>query len=107
MSKYHAVFTAPTSLGMNTCAISCSKDCIEYTTPVNKCYNPSLLFPKDEQWGTLDALDTYVNDHTVKRTFFKSTDGTCNILSHYFFIPLHEKVGPIGPPRPCGEFYYK
>lgn len=108
--NYTTVFykknTAPTQLVMNTCASACSIDCVSYTTPLSQCFQPSVLFPKDPQWGSFDTKDVYVNERTVLRTFYMSTNGTCTIATDSFTIPLHEKVGPIGDPRPCGEFYY-
>jgi len=101
---YTAIF-APKTMVMNTCASNCSVDCVAYTTPLGQCYQPALLFPNDVQWGDADTLDTYVNDHTVKRRFYQSKDGTCTNPTDEFMIPMHEKVGPIGDPRPCGEFY--
>ena len=106
--SYTTIFNSTkTSLVMNTCASNCSIDCIAYTTPLEQCYQPSVLFPGDTQWGTFDTIDSYVDATTVKRSFYKSTDGTCKKNTEVFIIPLHEKVGPIGDPRPCGEFYYK
>ena len=103
---YTAIFH-PKILVMNTCASNCTTDCISYATPLGQCYQPSVLFPNDSQWGTVDTLDSYINDNTIKRTFYESTNGTCSIVTTEFMIPLHEKVGPIGDPRPCGEFYYQ
>jgi hypothetical protein len=74
---------------------------------MNQCYQPSLLFLNDPQWANFDVFDSYLNDSSIKRTFYKSTDGTCTTQTDYFIIPLHEKVGPIGDPRPCGQFYFK
>jgi len=106
-------------------------DCKQYTTPLNKCYNPQSLYPNDVSWGDVDILDELLLDHHLKRTFYKSKDGTCDgrvekisqvLLSGIiepnnkdnnnnidgkgdsYILPLNECVGPFGKPRPFGKF---
>lgn len=106
-------------------------DCKQYTTPLNKCYNPQSLYPNDVSWGDVDILDELLLDNQLKRTFYKSKDGTCDgrvekiselLLSGIiepnnndddknedgkgdsYILPLNECVGPFGKPRPFGKF---
>jgi len=106
-------------------------DCKQYTTPLNKCYNPQSLYPNDVSWGDVDILDELMLNNQLKRTFYKSKDGSCNgrvekiselLLSGIiepnnndnnnnkdgkgdsYILPLNECVGPFGKPRPFGKF---
>ncbi|KAL3801384.1 hypothetical protein HJC23_006994 [Cyclotella cryptica] len=55
--------------------------CKSYTTPLNQCYNAQTLFPGDESWSAYDIYDS-ISMMNMKRTFYKSDDGTCsNTLS--------------------------
>lgn len=51
--------------------------CKSYTTPLNQCYNAQNLFPGDESWSAHDIYDT-ISMMNMKRTFYKSSDGTCS-----------------------------
>ena len=106
-------------------------DCKQYTTPLNKCYNPQTLYPNDVSWGDVDILDELLLNNQLKRTFYKSKDGTCDgrvekiselLLSGVepninndnknnidgkgdsYILPLNYCVGPFGKPRPFGKF---
>ena len=108
-------------------------DCKQYTTPLNKCYNPQSLYPNDVSWGDIDIYDELILNNQLNRTFYKSKDGTCDgrvekiselLLSGIiepnnnddnkndidgegtssYILPLNECVGPFGKPRPFGKF---
>ena len=82
----------------------CNSDCKSYTVPLNRCFSPPVLFPGDPQWGASDVFDTCNATH-IHRTFFASTDGTCDNSTSGFTDPLHQCVGPFGKPRPWGSFF--
>lgn len=93
-----------TTVKMTVYASNCFDSPRVYTSPLRTCNNPTVLFPGDPQWGTVDWFDTYKNDTEFRRTFYASTDGTCTTPTDTFTIPLRVKVGPMGDPRPCGYF---
>merc|ERR1719272_2140380 len=75
-----------------------------YLIPLEQCFSPAQLFPKDPQWGTSDTLDSCNRSH-ITRQFFGTVDGTCKgPVTSSFTLPLHECVGPFGKPRPWGSF---
>jgi hypothetical protein len=128
----------PKMLNMTVCSDHCNgSDCKSYVTPVGICYSPRDLFgPTDSTWGEGDVLDVLLTTpqslktmkeyHTdqespteFRRTFFTSTDGSCNnqidkmneedgdtskANGDSFILPFDACVGPFGPPRPWGWF---
>jgi hypothetical protein len=91
------------TLRLTVCAKKCAYDCADYDTPLDRCYNPSRLFPNDPQWGPYDIRDTIVAKG-LYRTFYESTDGSCSGSSESAEVPLQVSVGPMGDPRGCGVF---
>jgi hypothetical protein len=54
-----------------------------FDVPVGRCFSPQQLFPHSRSWGKYDVLDT-CSDAAVKRTFYASTDGSCeNVTDSY------------------------
>lgn len=88
---------------MKVCRDKCTYDCKDYKTPLEVCYNPSTLFPGDEQWGGYDTRDTLIDKNTMRRQFYHTQNGSCGKPAEYFDIPLDIVVGPMGHPRPCGR----
>lgn len=97
--------------------------CKTYLTPINHCYNAKFLFPGDESWSDIDILDELhrpdddnTNQETsekrmeepgppqLKRTFYKSKDGSCSEVDYSWVQPFEVCEGPFGPPRPWGKF---
>lgn len=84
-------------------------DCVEYTTPLNECFNGQKLFPGDESWSGVDMHDEMAM-RSMKRTFYDTTDGSCGgiageeAVDDQFILPFGDCVGPFGPPRPWGSF---
>jgi hypothetical protein len=97
-------------LNTTLCKDYCETCCISYITPLNSCFNPQTLFPRDESWGEGDVLDgnvTFSSDDgqvSFVRTFYSTNDSTSGGLYESEILPLNECVGPFGAPRPWGIF---
>ena len=97
----------PRRLALNTTLFGvsewhCAADPRSYISPVGSCYSPSALWPGDPQWGEFDILDT-VEGPRLNRSFFASTDGSCNDRTDGFDLDIDGScIGPFGPPRPFG-----
>lgn len=90
-------------LNLTLCADRrCDSGCKAYIVPLGRCYSPTQQFPADPQWGSADILDEPVNSSHLSRSFFATTNGTCQHQTDGFLLPLHECIGPFGRPRPFG-----
>ena len=81
--------------------------CKTYLTPLSKCYNAKNLFPGDESWSDIDILDELslsADVSSLKRTFYKSKDGSCSDVDYSWIQPFEVCEGPFGKPRPWGKF---
>ena len=104
------------------CAGFCDgHDCRAYETPLQgQCYNGQVLFPHDPSWGDGDFSDEVIprdldddqeddsrisSSWMLRRTLFRTQDGTCGDETDRWTLPLEECVGPFGQPRPWGKFY--
>lgn len=76
-----------------------------YVTPLDVCYSPAQLFPRDPQWGAYDVIDSLMPlTKRLRRAFYDTKDGSCGKETDHFDIPLDHCVGPFGLPRPSGIF---
>lgn len=91
---------------MTVCADRCSTNCKVYKVPLSVCFNPTVLWPGDKQWGDNDILDLcHPSKGKLNRTFFRTKDSSCHgYASDSYELPLRECVGPFGKPRPWGTF---
>jgi hypothetical protein len=96
--------------------------CKTYLTPIRHCYNAKFLFPGDESWSDVDIFDELHRPDgggnnkenaqkvevpgppRLKRTFYKSKDGSCLEVDYSWVQPFEVCEGPFGPPRPWGKF---
>ena len=90
-------------LNLTLFADRCHSDAKSYIVPVARCYNPAQRFKQDPQWGHADILDSLISNGTqLNRSFFKTTDGSCEQRTGGFVLPLDTCVGPWGRPRSMG-----
>jgi hypothetical protein len=95
------------SIHTELCADKCQSDCRSYQTPLGSCYNPQILFPNDVSWADVDVFDMVLSDVEFKRSFFRTTDGSCaSDATDIFQLRVDECVGPFGKPRPWGNFSF-
>ena len=90
---------------MTLCHDRCESGCKTYAVPLSKCFSPPRLWPDDPQWGSHDVRDDCINSTYFRRTFFKTSDGSCGNKSSGFELPIGACVGPFGKPRPWGVFH--
>lgn len=85
------------------CVDKCVSGCKAYTTPIGLCFNGQQFFPEDPSWSGFDILDELIDEASIQRSFYATSNGTCGGQpTDGFVLPLNECVGPWGEPRPWG-----
>jgi hypothetical protein len=85
------------------CVDKCVSGCLSYVTPLRSCFNGHLMFPGDPSWSGVDIIDEQVDNTSIERSFYASSNGTCDGRpTDGFVLQLNECIGPWGAPRPWG-----
>jgi hypothetical protein len=103
-TMFALVLSAHATENMTLCRDRCVSDCRSYTVPLDECFSPPLLWPDDPQWGSEDVRDQCLNETHFQRSFFSSTNASCENPTGGFELPIGACIGPFGKPRPWGVF---
>jgi len=98
-----------TELNTTMCKRPCNEtegqECLTFSSPLQSCWNPRVLFPNSTVWGNYDISEELSASGTqLRTTLYGSTNQSCSQQAFESYWPLDTCTGPVSDSHPFGIF---